>query len=106
MSKAALGRERWKYERVRALLRANGVVHKFEYPLLTKSGKIRLYDLALRDSRQLVEFDGDYHHRNGKAYARRDKAKELTAKRCGWTVVRVVVKANAVIPAKAISHLI
>lgn len=105
LHRATLGHEGWKYEKLKRFLDKRDIVHLFEYPLVTKQGKIRLYDLAIRDVRVLIEFDGDYHYRNGKAYDRRDEQKNRLAKARGWKLLRIPVTANTVIPSSVIRHL-
>lgn len=92
----------WKYEELHALLTEQGVVHKFEYPLVDESGVVRLYDLALRDCRTLVEFDGSYHQTDSNYRSQVDALKNKLAISNGWKLVRIEVDANSVIPRKSI----
>lgn len=89
-------RERWKYAVLEGVLTDRD--HEFEYPL---GGYV--FDLALLDTRVLVEFDGPYH-----AYGdqpRVDAAKELVAQEAGFVVVRRAVQPMTVISPTTIQEL-
>ena len=70
-------REGWKYEALRGALA--GRQHVFEYPVAD-----RVFDLALLDTRVLVEFDGPYH----RFITADDAAKDALAAANGFKVVR------------------
>lgn len=72
-------REAWKYELLREALGTRP--HEFEYRL----GEF-IFDLALLDSKVLVEFDGTYHR--GTKQLNADKRKDQAAKEAGFVVVR------------------
>lgn len=105
-AKAKRAIEGWKYEQLADYLKSKHIAHRFEFVLKTHTGKLRFYDLALRDQKLLIEFDGDYHHRNGEACTKRDRAKERLAEKHGWAVMRIRTKSNAVIPKSKIGRLI
>lgn len=79
-------REGWKYERLRVVL--GDRPHEFEYPV-----KPYIFDLALFDTRILVEFDGPYH--GGQVAA--DQEKDLVGIAAGFSVVRRVTPPATVI---------
>jgi very-short-patch-repair endonuclease/DNA-directed RNA polymerase subunit RPC12/RpoP len=89
-------REAWKYVELASTLQ--GVSHEFEYPMGNS-----VYDLALFDSKIIIEFDGDDHRTQKQQWI--DRSKDISAKEAGFTVVRVPVEAAKVIPASAISHI-
>jgi hypothetical protein len=72
--------------------------HEFEYEL---DGVV--FDLALLDSRILVEFDGPYHRK--KEQILRDEKKNGIAALHGFRVERIEVPSNSVIPAETIVGL-
>ncbi len=84
-------REAWKYAALKQTLL--GRPHEFEYEL---EGFV--FDLALLDTKVLVEFDGPYHER--KAQQQQDAVKEEAATRNGfWLVRRRVLPAVVIGPA-------
>lgn len=102
VAKAHRHSQGWKYEELHALLVEKGVVHKFEYPLIDANGTIRLYDLALRDCRTLVEFDGPHHRTDSEYRNSVDALKDELAVSNGWKIVRIDVEPNAIIQRKLI----
>jgi len=89
-------REAWKYAALERVL--VGRKHEFEYKL----GKY-VFDLALFDTKTLVEFDGPYH-RDPKQ-KQTDANKEKAAGVRGFVVVRRLVKPAVVIDPETIGGL-
>lgn len=83
-------RESWKYVKVGRLLERRGLKCRFERQL--RRGPY-VYDLLLPTLKIAVEFDGPSHQSNSKS----DAIKDAYAARHGWKVIRVPVRANAVI---------
>lgn len=81
-------REAWKYVLLKNTLKKRK--HEFEYRL----GKY-IYDLALLDTKTLVEFDGIEHA--GKQQKKIDVKKDAAAKKAGFVIVRRTVVACRVI---------
>ena len=94
-----LKREYFKYKNIDEYLTTNNISHEFEYIIENK-----LYDLAFLDKRLIIEFDGDDHKYIESAT--NDKIKESIAKKDGWTLVRINVKNNTVIPIDTILEFI
>lgn len=82
-------RESWKYTALREVLSENGRDFEFEYEL----GEY-VFDLALLDTRVVVEFDGDYHRGQ---QIQVDDLKDRAAMDAGFTVVRRAVEVASVI---------
>jgi very-short-patch-repair endonuclease len=89
-------REAWKYAALERVL--EGRKHEFEYKL----GKY-VFDLALLDTKTLVEFDGPYH-RDPKQ-KQMDADKEKAAGIRGFVVIRRLVKPAVVIDPETIGGL-
>jgi very-short-patch-repair endonuclease len=81
-------REAWKYTLLRESL--GDRAHEFEFGL----GRY-IYDLALFDTKTIVEFDGPDH--NCKEVKRQDTIKASAAEELGWRVERRKVKRASVI---------
>lgn len=94
-----LKREYFKYKNIDEYLTTNNISHEFEYIIENK-----LYDLAFLDKRLIIEFDGDDHKYTESAT--NDEIKESIAKKNGWTLVRINVKNNTVIPIDTILEFI
>lgn len=94
---ALKSREAWKYELLQKSLVAAGVDHEFEFEF---GGFI--YDLALKDGRILVEFDGPDH----KYLVEQDREKSVTAEAAGFVVVHRSVHRGVPVPVEAISDLV
>lgn len=86
---ALRSRESWKYVAVQNDLIKNHVRHQFEYSL---PGSRNIFDLALFDSKLLVEFDGPDH--KDISQIKRDRQRDATAAASGWFVIRISVNAN------------
>lgn len=97
---ALRSREGWKYQPLIQVLTQLGVPHTFEFPL-----DPFIYDLALHESKTLVEFDGPDHTYDTNAQAI-DAEKDRHAQALGWTLIRVSVDPSAVIPPSSIRHLL
>jgi len=95
-AKAMRSREAWKYSLLREEL--GDRPHEFEFEL---GG--RIFDLALLDTKMLVEFDGP-SHREGRQRME-DGAKDKLAAKLGWRVVRREVKRATVIHPSTIEDL-
>lgn len=91
-------REAWKYSLLTPILEAAHRKFEFEFRL----GKF-LYDLALHDTRVLVEFDGYYHQDARQQHT--DRLKEKAAQQAGYSVVRRTVVTAAVIDPVALQGL-
>ena len=89
-------REGWKYAALETTLQ--GRPHEFEYEL---GGFV--FDLALLDSRVLVEFDGPYHE--GVDQRQVDQDKDRAAEAAGFVVVRRMVQPATVIGPNTIRNL-
>jgi len=89
-------REMWKYRRVGEALTLLGIEHSFEMPL-----DQFVFDLALPERRVLVEFDGPDHD-YGSDVTQNDAAKDRAAHEHGWSVFRVAVDPQQVIPASVL----
>ena len=89
-------RERWKYAALGEVLTDRD--HEFEYEL---GGYV--FDLALLDTRVLVEFDGPYHEHGDQP--RIDAAKERVAEEAGFIVVRREVQQMSVISPTTLREL-
>lgn len=103
-SKAKYGREKWKYQELMQTLWKTDLLYEFEFPLLTAKGYVRLYDLCLRSLGLLIEFDGKYHNRS--LYSYRDDEKDVLAEHYGWTLIRIPVLENSVIPSSCLFGII
>jgi len=88
-------REGWKYVAVREALGSRP--HDFEFEL---GGFV--YDLALFDTKTLVEFDGPEHC--GKV-AEHDRIKDALAHKLGWRIERRKVKTAEVIHPETLGDL-
>ena len=86
-------REGWKYADMAEVLTRLGIAHTFEFPL-----DPFIHDLALHDSKVIIEFDGPDHEFMGPADAYRDK--QAVAQ--GWSVHRIHVDPGKVIPASVL----
>jgi very-short-patch-repair endonuclease len=86
-------REDWKYVDLKEFLDKSNRYYSFEH----KVGNY-IYDLALFDSRLLVEFDSPYH--NGDKQKAIDKLKDLNAISSGWAIKRIPVRSNSKIKVK------
>jgi len=86
-------REAWKYVAIKEMLAKSGREFEFEFELAD-----RVYDLALLDTKVLVEFDGPY--REWSEQQEDDKDKEKIAEEAGFTVIR-----RQTLPATVISPL-
>lgn len=84
-------REGWKYVRLATFLLGKGVRHQFEYPL-----EHWVFDLALFDTKTLIEFNGPYH--NTTRQRDDDGRKTGDAKKCGWQVTRVLTAVGVIDP--------
>lgn len=93
-------REAWKYRELGHVLNSLAVAHTFEFPL-----DPFVYDLALHDSKTLVEFDGP-DHTYGTEVQATDEQKDLHAQQHGWHVVRVEVEPATAISPSCIRHLL
>ena len=80
-------REAWRYAALHEVL--HGRPYEFEYAL-----EEYVFDLALLDTRTLVEFDGRYHDKASQQEA--DTRKEAVASKHGFTVVRRKTREAAV----------
>jgi very-short-patch-repair endonuclease len=89
-------REAWKYAALREVLGSRP--HEFEYKL----GRY-VFDLALLDTKVLVEFDGPYHE--GANQKKTDEKKEKAAERAGFAIVRRQVLPATVIDPRTITRL-
>ena len=89
-------REAWKYVILEQVLKARP--HEFEYPL---DGYV--FDLALFDTKVLVEFDGDYH-KSGKQVGV-DAIKNEVAKKAGFMIIRREVVDTKVLGVETIEGL-
>jgi very-short-patch-repair endonuclease len=89
-------RERWKYAALEAALGSRP--HEFEYPL---GGYV--FDLALFDTKTLVEFDGSYHASPKQRLS--DRTKDEAAEAAGFSVVRRAVRPATAVPAAVILGL-
>lgn len=95
-SEALRRREGWKYA---ALAQALGDrPHQFEFELDSF-----VFDLALLDTKVLVEFDGPDHQ--DKPTRERDAIKLKVAKRAGWRLERRAVRRLAIIHPESIEGL-
>jgi very-short-patch-repair endonuclease len=88
-------REDWKYSALREALGPRP--HEFEFKLDSF-----IYDLALFDTKTLVEFDGPEHCGE---VAKRDKRKDAAARKSGWCVVRRKVKSAEIIHPEILDNL-
>lgn len=85
-------REGWKYAALREMLTAAQREFEFEFELGD-----RVFDLALLDTRVLVEFDGPYHA--GDTQLADDADKEQAARAAGFIVIhRQVLPAVVIDP--------
>lgn len=86
-------REAAKYAKLERKLKAEGIRHKFEYPLTPF-----IFDLALKfnGKKVLIEFDGRYH--DSGPQENRDKQKNKVAKANGWLLLRIPHKAGKPVP--------
>lgn len=90
-------RESWKYVDLRRALQ--GRAHTFEFEV---GGAV--FDLALHDTRVVVEFDGPYHC--GPKQRAVDAKKDKIAEQNGFRVERRAVRPNQVISSDLIADLI
>lgn len=90
-------REAWKYELLRTALRDEP--HEFEFKL----GDF-VFDLALKERKILIEFDGPYHR--GSLQQERDEQRDKLAEDHGYVVVRREVKAASVILPETLAGLL
>ena len=93
-------REGWKYQGMVTVLTHLGVSHTFEFPL-----DPYVYDLALHDTKTLVEFDGPGHLSDTEVQAL-DALKTQHAHQLGWKLERIAVEPAAPIPPSKIRHLL
>lgn len=89
-------REGWKYAALEDELQ--GRPHEFEFEL---GGYV--FDLALLDTKVLVEFDGPYHEKGNQPQV--DENKDQVAQEAGFLIVRREVLPAAVIGPGTIAHL-
>lgn len=89
-------REAWKYVAIDAALREDNREFQFEYRI----GDV-IFDLALLDTKVLIEFDGPYHLYQESEDARKDQI----AKDAGFTIQRVPTPVTVVIDPKAVRGL-
>jgi very-short-patch-repair endonuclease len=82
-------REAWKYAALKE--RLVGRPHEFEFEI---GG--RVFDLALFDTQELIEFDGPYHRTTKQKLD--DELKGCLATEAGWVLRRVVTESNTTIP--------
>lgn len=98
LAKAMYGSQKWKYQTLEKYFSNRGVPYQFEFPMRDLNGNIRIYDLVLPMHCLLVEFDGP-NHQTDRRYANTvDRMKNLSAESNGWSLLRVNVQPNAVIP--------
>lgn len=100
LAAALRSREGWKYQPLVHVLTQLGVAYTFEFPL-----DPFIYDLALHESKTLVEFDGPDHTYSTEAQTT-DAEKDRHAQALGWSLVRVPVDPATVIPPSSIRHLL
>lgn len=93
-------REGWNYQGMVTVLTQLGVSHTFEFPL-----DPYVYDLALHDTKTLVEFDGPDHTYSTEVQAL-DALKTQHAHQLGWKLERIAVEPAAPIPPSKIRHLL
>lgn len=91
-------RESWKYAALEQTLKSQNRIFQFEYPL---SGYI--FDLALLDTKTIVEFDGPYHCDQKQIAI--DDDKNAAAIAAGFVVVRRRVEPAVVISPETITSL-
>jgi very-short-patch-repair endonuclease len=89
-------REAWKYVLLKEALK--GRDYEFEFPLVGC-----VFDLALKDTAVIVEFDGRYH--NDPCQQIRDEEKRKIAEAAGYRVVRRSVEESKVIEPSVIRDL-
>ena len=85
-------REKWKYVLLIDLLETKCVSYVFEYQI---DGVGPYFDIALVDTKTIVELDGPYHQ-YGEQRAL-DEVKTKYAESRGWRVIRVDTPPNCVI---------
>lgn len=89
-------REAWKYVKLtKALVKRD---HEFEFAI-----EDAIFDLVLKDTMTLVEFDGPDH--GNELQKSRDVEKDMLAKLRGYKVVRRIVEAGSVIPISCLKGL-
>lgn len=91
-------REGWKYVAIERSLRQAKRKFQFEYAV-----KKWVFDLALLDTKTLVEFDGPYH--SGKAQLLVDREKDRDATKMGFRVIRLRVTTEGVYHQKLVEAL-
>ena len=90
IAKSLRAREAWKYEELRRRLESSGIEYEFEHVI----GRY-IYDLALFDSKLLIEFDGPNHQ---EAYQIvEDVRRTEVAIANGWELSRIEVESQAII---------
>jgi len=89
-------REAWKYALLKKVLKNRP--HEFEFPL-----ENRVFDLALLDTKVLVEFDGPYH--SIKEIQEDDRKKDQIAEKYGFLVIRRRVDQAVVILPETLNGL-
>lgn len=87
-------REAWKYAIIEKVLSSRP--HEFEYRVGTY-----IFDLALLDTKTLIEFDGEDH--NGEPQKSLDRKKDQAAERAGFIVIRRPVVSATVIDPETIA---
>jgi len=90
VAKSLRSRERWKYEEVRTALQIARRDFQFEYRIGD-----HIFDLALLDSRVLVEFDGPYHSSRSQRII--DQQKDEIARANGFRITRVQTDKKTII---------
>lgn len=92
-------REAWKYVKLKKLLTFLEEPYEFEKEI----GKY-VFDLALIERKILIEFDGDDH--STPFQKKKDRIRDKFAKKKGWKVKRVSVKANLIIPVEILYDIL
>jgi len=91
-------REAWKYARLERVLQRGNRRYAFEFRI----GRF-IYDLALLDTKTLVEFDGPEH--SAPRQVAIDEKKDRLARKRGFIIERRVVDRNALLSPRLIAGL-